>query len=118
LPDWIDVNLLQTVLLFGATLLAFLAYRAEREARKDAAIERRLELVASRISELAAAGAESRERPGLGPALTAAYRNLRSATELSPINLPKSAALGDAFDEAAVDAALAEVRAELKRLSD
>jgi hypothetical protein len=35
MPDWLDVDFLQTVLLLVATLLAYLAYRAESEARKD-----------------------------------------------------------------------------------
>jgi hypothetical protein len=80
-------------------------------------VERRLELVASRISELAAAGAESKEGPGMGPALSAAYRNLGSAVALAPVTLPKTESLENAYDEAAIDEALQEVRAELKRLS-
>ena len=54
-PDWLDVDLLQTIALFVATFVAWLTYRGEKDARKDAVLERRFDHVADRVVELGAA---------------------------------------------------------------
>ncbi len=52
-PDWLTVDLVQTLTLRIATLLAFLAFVGEHDARRDAAIERRLERVSTAVTRLA-----------------------------------------------------------------
>jgi hypothetical protein len=121
-PDWLNVDLFQTILLLAATALAFKTFLAEQDAREDAAVERRLELVITRISELGAVAAESREKPGQGPAITAALRNLRSALAVSPAELPKAKALSTwttdvAFQDEKIDEALQEVEDALRKLT-
>jgi hypothetical protein len=51
MPDWLNVDLFQTLLLLAATGLAFATYRGEKDARADAAIERRLDQVSQRVAE-------------------------------------------------------------------
>lgn len=127
MPDWLTVDLFQTLLLVGGTLLAFFAYRAERDARKDAATERKLDLIATRVAELAAAAARSAEQTGMGWRFNVARRNLRSALAASPADLPIAERLADEstpvqdiranVGDVSVDGALVEIAQTLDRLT-
>ena len=90
-PDRIDIDLAQTLLLlvttvvagFGA-LLAWRTYQGERDARRDALIERRLELIATRITELYAVSALEFTVADTPAKWRAARNNLESALALAP----------------------------------
>ena len=56
--DLWSVNVAQTIVLVGATILAFLTYRANRRDRRNQVEERHLLQVADRVAEMSAAAEE------------------------------------------------------------
>ena len=122
------LNVFQACLLAIGTVYGFRAFRAENAARKNAAIERRLDLVATRVAELAAAATQVVEREGIGWMFSVAKRNLRSAlTSATGAELPQTRALVEestsseavrrGLDGLDVDDALQEIADELGRLT-
>jgi hypothetical protein len=109
--DWITIDVFQSVVLAAATLLAFLTYLGEKDARADAAVKRRLDHIASRVAELAGATTHSTEVPGQGWRVLVAKRNLQSALMASPVSLPETSNLSHAarIEVEHVDAALEEI---------
>jgi hypothetical protein len=114
--DWLTVDVLQTVVLVAATVLAYLTYRGEKDARADAAFERRLNHIADRVAELAGAMTHSAEVQGQGWRVLVAKRNLQSALMASPVALQNTSELSWAAQVKPedVDAALEEIDTALR----
>jgi seryl-tRNA(Sec) selenium transferase len=116
-PDWLNIDVLQTIALLVATTLALLAYRADRDARRDAEIERRLNRVAERLAEVGAASTHVRETTGQGWRLAVAQRNLRSALAATPVKLQRAERVFTHTRDEDVDEALREVEDQLRALT-
>lgn len=69
---------------------------------RDAAVERRFDLIARRIAEVAAAATRNAEVPGIYWEYSVAQRNLRSALATADAELPKTQLTDDSVNPEAV----------------
>lgn len=126
MPEWADVDLFQTVLLVVATGVAYFTYQGEKDARRDAAIERRFGHVAERIAELGEALIIDANEGGARNGVYVAQRHLRSALvviDKAVASLPTThrlltSDLGAIRSPEIIDEALAEVAATLTAMTD
>ena len=123
MPDWVDVDLVQTVALLIVTALAFVTFLGERDARRDAEIERRLERVTDAVTRLAEAVAHVGAASGQQHVYLSARKNLKAALAIAPSELPETEALlrhpAEVIEknDALTDEALREIDDERARLT-
>jgi hypothetical protein len=122
MPDWIDVDFVQTVVLGATVVLALVTFFENRSERREALDERHLEAIAQRVVELGSAVIIRQNVTSTGAEWSVAQQNLRSALALAPVSLPRTEKLPDQTPQEVgagdlTRLALEEVALELRRLS-